>query len=164
MDVKKQPVTLFKETWVWSHSEEKLYRRLCKGFTLHLCSGTSRLGDVKADLKFPADIKADMYNLPFKNSCFDTTICDPPWHGPRNWNKWRKLMKEITRVTRKRIIFVLGKLIFIIPKPWELTHVFILKKISPQIKLVYVWEKLGNLERWLSTPRKTNGARNRARA
>jgi len=142
---RKQPVTLFKEVWVWSKREEQLYRRLCRGFTLHLCSGKSFLGDVRCDLALPSDLKADMYHLPFRSFTFDTVITDPPWHGPSTWHKWETLIKEITRISRKRIIFVLGNLIFILQEPWHLKHVYLLKKISPQIKLIYVWERPGIL-------------------
>ena len=139
--LRKAPVTLFREAWIWSEREEWLYKQLCEGFTLHLCCGTSRLGDIRCDLIFPADVKGDMYQLPFRDEAFTTLICDPPWHGPKNWSKWMQFVHEICRVTRHRIILVLGNLIFLLPKPWRLVHVYILKKISPQVKLIYVWEK-----------------------
>jgi hypothetical protein len=141
--LRKHPVTLFREAWVWSQSEEFLYRQLCEGYTLHLCCGTSRLGNVRADLMFQADVKADMFNLPFLNQAFDTIICDPPWFGPKSWNKWKRFMGEICRVARHRIILVLGNLIFLLPKPWSLFRVYVLKRITPQVKLVYVWQKGG---------------------
>lgn len=140
---RKQPVTLFKKAWVWSESEEKLYRKLCVGSTLHLCSGYSLLGDTKLDINhdMKPDVVADVHYLPFKSLSFDTVIIDPPWYGPQNWMKWERIWKEITRVARKRIIVILGSLIYILPKPFELTEAYILKKISPQIKLVYVWDR-----------------------
>jgi len=150
---RKQPITLFREAWVWSHKEEKLYRKLCVGFTLHLCCGTSRLGDVRCDLLFPSDVKGDMYHLPFRSHVFDTVICDPPWHGPRTWKKWLTLMREISRVSKRRVIFILGNLIYRLPKPWKLKHVFILKRVSPQVKLVYVWTRPIPLGVTLTGPR-----------
>jgi len=142
--MRKQPVTIFKEAWMWSESEEKLYAKLCVGRTLHLFSGRSELGDVRIDIDSPvATHRIDLSEgrLPFQDLEFDTTISDPPWAGPRNWNNWTNLMREIVRVTRKRVIFVLGNLIYLLPRPFTLKHVYVLKKISPQVKLVYVWER-----------------------
>ncbi|MEM5867618.1 MAG: methyltransferase domain-containing protein [Candidatus Aenigmatarchaeota archaeon] len=141
MDKRKQAVTLFKEAWVWSQKEEWLYKQLCEGFTLHLCSGKSMLGDLKVDLILKADIKADMYASPFKDESFDTVICDPPWFGPKNWDEWKRFVDEICRVAKHKIVLVLGNLMLLLPKPWKLFRVYILKRISPQVKVVYVWEK-----------------------
>jgi len=140
---RKQPVTLFRKAWVWSESEEKLYAKLCIGSVLHLCSGYSLLGDVKLDINFKVspDVVADIHYLPFKNFSFDTIICDPPWYGPKNWMKWKIMTEEMIRIARKRIILILGNLFYPIPKPFELSEVYILKKISPQIKLIYVWNR-----------------------
>jgi len=104
----------------------------------------SLLGDVRIDLLHPeATHKIDLSEgkLPFQDLEFDTTIADPPWFGPQNWDKWEQLMREITRVTKKRIIFILGPLIYILPKPFQLKKIYIVKKVSPQIKLVYLWER-----------------------
>jgi ubiquinone/menaquinone biosynthesis C-methylase UbiE len=141
MKNRKQAVTLFKEAWVWCEKEEWLYKQLCEGFTLHLCCGKSKLGDIRADLILKSEVKADMYYLPFKNESFDTIICDPPWFGPKNWESWKKFVNEICRVAKHRIILVLGNLILLLPRPWKLFRVYILKRISPQVKVVYVWEK-----------------------
>ena len=142
--MRKQPVTMFKEAWMWSEPEEKLYAKICVGRILHLFSGRSGLGDVRIDIDSPvATHRIDLSEggLPFQDLEFDTTISDPPWAGPKNWDKWMNLMHEIVRVTRKRVIFILGTLMFSLPKPFVLKHVYVVKKISPQVKLVYVWER-----------------------
>ena len=141
---RKQPVTMFREAWMWSEPEERLYAKLCEGKVLHLFSGRSLLGDVRVDIDSPvATHKIDLSQgkLPFKDLEFDTVIADPPWAGPQNWDKWENLMHEIVRVCKKRVIFILGNLIFLLPKPFKLKKIYLLKKISPQIKLVYVWER-----------------------
>ena len=51
------------------------------------------------------------------------------------------MINEMVRVARKRIILILGNLMYILPKPFKLKEVYILKKISPQIKHIYVWER-----------------------
>jgi len=142
-----QPVTLFKKAWVWSKAEEQLYARLCVGSVLHLCSGYSDIGDCKLDINPDAkpNIVADVHYLPFKDQSFDTIIVDPPWHGPQTWMQWEQMMKEMIRIARKRIVMILGNLIYILPKPFELREVYIVKKISPQIKLVYVWDRQQSL-------------------
>jgi len=144
VDKRKQPVMLFREAWVWSEQEERLYAKLCIGRVLHLFSGRSLLGDIRVDIDSPvATHKIDLSEgkLPFKDLEFDTTIADPPWAGPQNWDKWENLMHEIVRVTRRRVIFILGNLIYLLPKPFVLKQIYVLKKVSPQVKLVYVWER-----------------------
>jgi len=140
---RKQPVTLFREAWVWSEAEERIYSKLCVGRTLHLCSGYSQLGDERLDIN--PDVKpsvvADVHWLPFRDLSFDTVIIDPPWSGPRTWMKWEQMCKEMVRVARRRIILILGNLIYILPKPFRLTKIYILKKISPQIKHIYIWDR-----------------------
>lgn len=144
----RQPVTLFREAWVWSDAEERLYAKLCIGKVLHLFSGKSLFGDVRVDLlhsEATHQIDLSQGELPFPDLSFDTTIADPPWFGPQTWDKWMKLISEIVRVTRKRVIFVLGNLIYMLPPPFQLTHVYVVKKISPQVKLVYVWDRLDDV-------------------
>jgi len=138
-----QPVTLFKRAWVWSRAEEKLYAKLCVGSVLHLCSGYSDLGDCRVDINPGAkpDIVADIHYLPFKDQSFDTIIIDPPWYGPQNWMQWERIASEMVRIARKRIIVILGNLFYMLPKPFELKDVYIVKRISPQVKLVYVWDR-----------------------
>ena len=140
---RKQPVTLFRRTWVWSEAEEKIYAKLCVGRVLHLCSGYSELGDERIDINpnVRPSIVADVHHLPFRDLSFDTIIIDPPWHGPRTWMKWEQMVKEMVRIARRRIILILGNLMYILPKPFKLKEVYILKKISPQIKHIYVWER-----------------------
>ena len=142
-NLRKQPVTLFKRAWVWSEAEEKLYEKFCVGRTLHLCSGYSGLGDERLDIN--PDVKpsvvADVHYLPFRDMCFDTIVIDPPWHGPRNWMLWERMVAEMVRVARRRIIMVLGNLMYLLPKPFRLKEVYIVKKISPQVKHVYVWDR-----------------------
>jgi ubiquinone/menaquinone biosynthesis C-methylase UbiE len=53
----------------------------------------------------PDIIKADMFNLPFRDGSFDTVVCDPPWEIP--YQQRHKLLWELCRVTKKG-----GKLVF----------------------------------------------------
>jgi len=66
---------------------------LCEGYTLHVCCGESKLGDVRIDLEKQADVKASMYHLPVKRACFDTVVCDPPWELP--YHLRGKVLREL---------------------------------------------------------------------
>lgn len=79
-----------------------------KGFSLHICSGSSQIGDIKLDLSMIADIKGDMLHLPIKENSFDTIICDPPWNLP--YHLRGKLLYQIRDILKIR-----GRLIFNAP-------------------------------------------------
>lgn len=70
----------FKKSWAWPYSVELFIKKFIKGKSLHVCCGSSDLGDVKIDayVERKGVTKGDMFNLPFKEE-FDTVICDPPW-------------------------------------------------------------------------------------
>ena len=71
-----------------------------KGRSLHVCAGTSELGDVRVDLepRAPGVIRADMYRLPFADESFDTVIANPPWRI--NWfDRWKAFF-ELVRCTK----------------------------------------------------------------
>lgn len=135
---------MFRKAWLWSKQEERLYAKLCIGKVLHLFSGYSLLGEIRVDIDSPAathHIDLSKGNLPFQDLEFDTIIGDPPWTGPKTWDNWINLMHEVTRVAKKRVIFVLGNLFYFLPKPFHLSTIYVVKRISPQVKLVYVWDR-----------------------
>lgn len=68
-------------SWVWPESVERWFRARAEGYTLHVCCGTSNLGDVTvdADRDHKPDVQSDMNALPFPDCTFDTAIWDPPW-------------------------------------------------------------------------------------
>lgn len=113
---------IFIKSWVWPSEVEDFLREKANGFTIHICSGSSKLGDITIDQFMPAMIKADMYNLPLKTGIADTVICDPPWGIARHMRM--KLICEL-----RRILKVGGLLLF--NAPW-LPHV-------PQLRLLEVW-------------------------
>jgi len=72
---------ILKQSWVWNKPVEDFIKEKIKGYSLNICAGLSKLGDVKIDLdpKDKSVIKSDMKKLPFPDCTFDTVISDPPW-------------------------------------------------------------------------------------
>jgi len=128
--------------------EEKLYARLLRGYSpvLHLFCGTSRLGDVRVDRLGLENVTHRLeiqpragFRLPFRDKEFDATIFDPPWIN--RFFLWAS--REIPRVTKRRIVAVTGNFWYSLRRPecylWR-QRVYVLKGISPQTKLVFVYD------------------------
>lgn len=73
--------------------------------SLHVCCGKSLLGDVRfdSDPENAPHVLGDAAKLPFEDESFETVFCDPPYNGKFQWN--HDLLKELSRVAAKRIIF-----------------------------------------------------------
>ena len=144
----RRTLTRWREAWAWTAQEEKLYRRLLRGYkpVLHLFSGRSRLGDVRVDREeFPEvthrlEIKPALsYRLPFPDKYFDACILDPPWVN--QYIVWTAF--EVPRVTRRRIVAITGNFWWE-PRErgWKLTKIYVVKQISPVAKLVFVYDRV----------------------
>ena len=135
----------WRKAWGWKRNEARLYAGLVKGTSLHVCAGAAELGDVKLDLTHPwTDVKADAMKLPFRDNMFDTCICDPPWlHGVE-----LRILKELRRVTKHRIIFItMNKIWFPSKSNWTLTDMYVLLKVGHSqhnIKGCYVFDNNAN--------------------
>jgi len=146
-------LTRFKESWVWLSSEERLYAFLLKGYfpILHLFSGKSTFGNVRVDKEsFPQVthqllIKPSLkFKLPFNDLEFDATIFDPPWIN--QYFIWTA--KEVPRVTRRRIVAVTGNFWWEPnSKSWKLLKIYVVKMISPVVKLVFVYDRKDSILR-----------------
>jgi hypothetical protein len=89
---------------LWPDAVEEFLSTQLKGFTLHVCCGKSKLGNIRLDLYEPsAHIKGDMSRLPFPNESFDTVIIDPPYNS--RFQIMHDMLSELCRVSRGRIIF-----------------------------------------------------------
>lgn len=139
-------VTKFREAWAWTKDEEKLYEKLIKDYhpVIHLFCGKSNLGDVRIDMENFPDIthrikiipKED-FRLPFNDKTFDACIFDPPWIN--RMFVWTA--KEVPRITRRRIVAITGTHWWEpAEKGWKLTKLYVLKKINPCVKLVFVYD------------------------
>jgi hypothetical protein len=100
----------FKPRWAFSRAStltERLNREFLAskkiGFTLNVCCGTDRSGDllVDVDKSVGPDVVADLYHLPFRDGAFDTVICDPPFNlfFKGSW------IAKVANLARKRLIF-----------------------------------------------------------
>lgn len=79
--VDMKQTTKLKKSWVWNKEVADFVKSKISGYSLNICAGKSKLGDIKIDLD-PQDssvIKGDMKKLEFDDCSFDTIICDPPW-------------------------------------------------------------------------------------
>ncbi len=112
----------FIKSWAWPGEVETFLEEKAHGFVVHVCSGSSHLGDLTIDQYMPAMVRGSMYNLPLKTGIADTVICDPPWGIARHLRM--KLVCELRRVLK-----VQGLLLF--NAPW-LPHV-------PALKLLELW-------------------------
>lgn len=74
----------------------------CPGPILNVCSGASRLGDVRVDIVHPAaDVQADARALPFPDESFGTVFIDPPYKMPGNdLVERQRVVSEAGRVIR----------------------------------------------------------------
>lgn len=70
----------------WHDDIENLIKSKIEGYTLHLCSGRSKIGDIKIDLmvwkKFRSsfskcNVLADANNTPLPDNSFNTVVLDP---------------------------------------------------------------------------------------
>ena len=134
----------FRRSWLVTPEERTIIKSLKIGYTLNLCSGRSRdLGDVNVDLFEPADIKADMYHLPFKSRSFDCVIFDPPFS--QFWNqKIHKTISDLFKITKKRIILV-GPWKYWHHKAWILTDVLCTIKREGIFNLIQVYDRDANM-------------------
>jgi hypothetical protein len=122
---------------LWPKSIESFLATLFVGPTLHVCSGKSKLGDVRLDLhESDADLRVDAANMRgvVCDEEFCTSLCDPPYNGKFRWN--HDLLAELARVTSQRIIF----------QHWFIpaTKDGLYKKAQEKFALsaVYVWQPI----------------------
>ena len=90
---------------LWPEQVSDVLQNLLIPKSLHVCAGLSPLGDVRFD-NDPAnnpDVVGDAACLPFADESFASVLCDPPCNGKFQWN--HDLLKELSRVAKKRIIF-----------------------------------------------------------
>jgi len=91
---------------LWPKEIEGQIEKMIIPMALHVCSGTSRLGELTIDLyEESADLKWDVLHLRdlYSPDAYETVLCDPPHDMKAEW--YTKLFSELGRVARDRIIF-----------------------------------------------------------
>lgn len=96
----------FREGWVWPRDVRRWFVREtsdlldpCPKPIVHLCCGSSRLGEIRVDREHPgANVRADMFHLPFKDGSVGTLIIDPPFNIA--CHQRIALHRELGRVTK----------------------------------------------------------------
>ncbi len=118
---------------LWPKEIEEFLQSQLVGETLHVCSGHSKLGDMRLDLHTNVlpDILGDAARLPFCNDAFDTLLIDPPYNGKFQW--LHNMISELGRVARQRIIFQHWYLITDKEGRFKKKHAF-------KLTDVYVWQ------------------------
>ena len=99
------PIEEYKINWSWGKKTEFwLDRHVKKLFTLHVCCGASKVGDIRVDVIYnkhvKPDILADIDHLPFLPGTFEAVICDPPF-GKFNRFKW---VNKLSDYATKKVI------------------------------------------------------------
>ena len=102
--------------WRWSKDIETEILREIKGCypVVHVCSGSSLIGDIRIDRWFSnlkPNLRADMCFLPIRSGVAAVVICDPPYSWQRNNKQFKPLIEELVRVTAPS-----GKVIQIFPQ------------------------------------------------
>lgn len=73
----------WRPAWIWPEATEVLIREQIEdvpGPVIHVCSGSSTLGDVRIDLHHPrAQVHADARCLPLADESAGCVVMDPPW-------------------------------------------------------------------------------------
>ena len=111
----------FRRAWAFPRDVESFLRRLLISPSLHVACGLSRIGDVRLDLSTRADVRGDMFRLPFRGGAFASVLIDPPWHLP--YHVRPQLAKELARVLRPE-----GRLV--LNAPWRIRLTGVLELVD----------------------------------
>lgn len=122
---------MIKPEWKWTQDiEDEILGELPTdgGLVVHVCSGTSGIGDIRIDRYFERgkgkdpvrrnpgqpNVKADMNYLPIRSGIAAATICDPPYSRLAR-ARFNQHVEELVRITKPG-----GKVIFL--APWIIQH------------------------------------------
>ena len=112
---RKQARLKYRSCYQFPESTHNFIKEKIKGFCLHVCSGSSLLGNIRLDLELqtvqknkPGFIIGDQFHLPFQNEKFDTVICDPIWNMA--YNIRHKLIYQLRDMTKYEGILIFNSL------------------------------------------------------
>jgi len=105
----------YRSCYQFPESTHNFIEKLISGNSLHVCSGSSLLGDIRLDLELqtvqknkPGFIIGDQFHLPFQNEKFDTVICDPIWNMP--YHVRHKLIYQLRDMTKYEGILIFNSI------------------------------------------------------
>lgn len=96
----------FRPGWRWPHDIRRWFAQQLASLTdpppgpvAHIPCGSSKMGEVRVDKFHPgANVRADMFRLPFADGALGTVLSDPPWN--LNSRDRIRLHRELARVLR----------------------------------------------------------------
>ena len=93
---------ILKANWVHPKEVESWLYKMKIGYTLNVCCGMSRVGNVRLDITPHTERteEGDLFALDYPPLSFDTVICDPPFSY---YNKFKWIYK-LAEIPRKRLI------------------------------------------------------------
>ena len=92
-------LSVYQANWSWDTMTEEWLKGFVKGkYTLNFPCGTSKIGDVRADITptVKPDVVCSFENHKFKPRSFDLVISDPPFRF-KDIQRWGKIVSELTR-------------------------------------------------------------------
>lgn len=90
------------EAWVAAQLAT-VYRRAPRPI-VHVCSGSSPLGDVRIDIAMRADVKGTVFQLPVRDGAAGTVLADVPWRMP--YHLRLRANRELARILKPDGLFV----------------------------------------------------------
>ena len=140
---------LYKAQWKFPIQVTKWLNQNVQGYSLHVCSGSSDIGDVKVDVMPQSEgvTQADMFQLPFKHNTFDTVICDPPWAIGID-KRWA-ITYQLRDVLKPNGILLFNGLWIPKIKGLEIMECFISRGFDPMMN-VAIWTKYRKVNESLS--------------
>src|SRR3990167_6827160 len=99
----------FKQAWVWPEKVSKFFKKVVKGYSCNVFSGSSKIGSVRVDILQKENVthQADILRgLPFEDESFDTVFGDPPWHFPKHLRS--KIVYEMRRICKVNGMIILN--------------------------------------------------------
>ena len=121
---------MIQPNWKWTNDiEDEIIKEITglRGLVVHICSGTSGLGEVRIDRYFSdkylgqrripglPNIISDYRHLPLKSKCAAAVICDPPYSLKRRAKEYPEMVSELCRITAWG-----GVILFV--APWVIYH------------------------------------------
>ena len=93
---------VLKVNWVHTSETEEWLRSMVIGSSLNMCSGMSKVGDVRID-RYEGTNRTrggDLFKMDILPQSFDTVICDPPFEF---YNRFDWILR-LADIARKRLL------------------------------------------------------------